>query len=213
VRSESDSVVPISAPNTGPDPRTAHQLDPPDPRVLAPTAPLTGLDPRASHRLPAPDGHVGLHDRDPGPDANSGPGFDNGGIQTMSAGAGTDAGSGIGPMRAEPDGAGGGAGGYGVDSVQMGQMADELDLAALILEKADKGLSESDATARMHSMLTAGGMLRSTTTDWDAEVTRLAKQCRTLADKLRRTHTNYATQEFRTAQDFQAILASTEGGA
>ncbi|GAA1349700.1 hypothetical protein [Streptomyces beijiangensis] len=171
MRSESDSVAPISAPNTGPDPRIAHQLDPPD--------------------------------------ANPDPGFNNGGIRTMAAGAGPGGDADVGPMQAEPDG----GGGYGVDSTELGKMADELDLAALILEKADKGLSESDATARMHSMLDSGRMLQSTTSDWDAEITRLAKQCRSLADKLRQTHTNYTTQEFRTAQDFQAILASSERGA
>lgn len=90
-------------------------------------------------------------------------------------------------------------------------MADELDLAATILEKADKGLAESDTTARVHNMLTSGQMLKATTGDWDEEITRLAKECRSMADKMRQTHTNYTTQEHRTAQDFQAILASLEG--
>ncbi|MFE5893055.1 hypothetical protein ACFQ6E_29510 [Streptomyces sp. NPDC056462] len=103
--------------------------------------------------------------------------------------------------------------GYGVSNAELGKMADELDLAAQILEKADKGLAESDTTARVHKMLTSGRMLKSTTGDWDDEITRLAKQCRSMADKMRQTHTNYTTQENRTARDFQAILASLEGDA
>jgi hypothetical protein len=128
--------------------------------------------------------------------------------------AGTGRGGATGPSSAPATQAGGADNnGYGVSNAELGEMADELDLAAQILEKADKGLAESDTTARIHHMLTSGRMLKSTTGDWDDEITRLAKQCRSVADKMRQTHTNYTTQEQRTAQDFQAILASLEGDA
>ncbi|MFI5758107.1 hypothetical protein [Streptomyces sp. NPDC051569] len=158
--------------------------------------------------MPAPDGRTDL--RDPGPAAGTDPdpGFD-GGIRTMSAGGGPSGGSAVGTPQASADD----SGGYGVNNAELGRLADEMDEAALILENADKGLAESDATARTHSMLASGRMLLSTTSEWDGEITRLARQCRSLADKLRQTHTNYTAQEHRTAQDFQAILSSSERGA
>ena len=186
---EPDSVAPISAPTIGPDPRTSYRLD-----------------------VPAPDAGPDVRDRNPAPEVNPDPGFDYDGIQAMSAASGP--GSVTGPSSAPVTQAGGADdNGYGVSNAELGKMADELDLAAQILEKADKGLAESDTTARIHTMLTSGRMLRSTTGDWDDEITRLAKQCRSLADKMRQTHTNYTTQEHRTARDFQAILASLEGDA
>lgn len=118
-----------------------------------------------------------------------------------------------GPPTTQSGGGGGAGGGYGVSTSELGKMADELDEAARLLEKADKGLSESANTARMHSMLAAGRMLSGTTSAWDEEVTRLAKQCRSLADKMRATHTTYTTQEHRTAQEFDVILAGLGGGA
>ncbi|MDI3407831.1 hypothetical protein [Streptomyces cavernicola] len=127
------------------------------------------------------------------------------------------AGTGTGPGPAGPAGApsigtaqsGSADNGYGVSNTELGKMADELDDAAEILEKADKGLAESATTARVHSMLTSGKRLRGATADWDDEVTRLAKQCRSLAHKMRETHKNYRAQEERTAQEFAAILGAT----
>jgi hypothetical protein len=205
VSTEPDSVAPISAPNTGPDPRTSYRLDMPAPDAGADVR--TGPDSRNSqpadhtHQMPAPDGPTDVRDWNPAPGTNPDPGFNYNGIQAMSAGT----------PAAQASGAD--DNGYGVSNAELGKMADELDLAAQILEKADKGLAESDTTARIHNMLTSGRMLKSTTGDWDDEITRLAKQCRSLADKMRQTHTNYSTQEQRTAQDFQAILASLEGDA
>ncbi len=185
-----DSVAPISAPATGPDPRTNYGVDMPP----APGATDNG-DPHGT------SGSV--------PD----PGFTyDDGTRTQTTSAGTGPMSAPGPNNVPATQAGGADdNGYGVSNAELGKMADELDLAAQILEKADKGLAESDATARIHHMLTSGRMLRSTTSDWDDEITRLAKQCRSLAGKMRQTHTNYTAQEHRTAQDFQAILASLEG--
>ncbi|MGI5372784.1 hypothetical protein ACQEV2_00650 [Streptomyces sp. CA-251387] len=156
--------------------------------------------------MPAPDGPTDVRDRNPAPGTNPDPGFNGNGIQAMSASTGPSS-------TPAPQAGGAEDNGYGVSNAELGKMADELDLAAQILEKADKGLAESDTTARIHNMLTSGRMLKSTTGDWDDEITRLAKQCRSLADKMRQTHTNYTTQEERTAQDFQAILASLEGNA
>ncbi|MDG4856964.1 hypothetical protein P8605_02110 [Streptomyces sp. T-3] len=216
---------PMSAADTAPDPRFQAPTTPltgPDPRIEAPTTPVTGLDPRDTqqpgrvHQMPAPDGPTDVRDRNPAPGANPDPGFQPSGIQTMSAGTGP---SGPGPSGPGPGGtsatqaSGADDNGYGVSNSELGKMADELDLAATILEKADKGLAESDTTARIHNMLTSGRMLQSTTGDWDDEITRLAKECRALADKMRQTHTNYTAQEHRTAQDFQSILASLEGDA
>ncbi|KUL24584.1 hypothetical protein [Streptomyces regalis] len=160
--------------------------------------------------MPGPDGPTDSRDFNPAPGTNPDPGFNYNGIQAMAAGTGP--GVATGPSSAPATQAGGADdNGYGVRNAELGKMADELDLAAQILEKADKGLAESDTTARIHTMLTSGRMLKSTTGDWDDEITRLAKQCRSLADKMGQTHTNYTTQEERTAQDFQAILASLEG--
>ncbi len=207
---EPDYVAPISAPNTGPDPRAGYRLDTPAPdtRPDIRTGPDSGDSQPAgrTHQMPAPDGPTDVRDRNPAPGTNPDPCFHYGGIQTISAGTG--------PSSAPATRAGGSDdNGYGVSNAELGKMADELDEAAQILEKADKGLAESDTTARTHNMLTSGRMLKSTTGDWDDEITRLAKQCRSLADKMRQTHTNYSTQEQRTAQDFQAILASLEGDA
>ncbi|MGW7198734.1 hypothetical protein [Streptomyces chryseus] len=207
---EPDSVAGISAPNTGPDPRTSYRLDNP--------APDAGPESRNSQpadqilQVPAANGPTDVGDWDPAPGTNPAPGFDHNGIQAMSAGTGPGGATG---GSSTPAAQAGGAEdhGYGVSNAELGKMADELDLAAQILEKADKGLAESDATARIHTMLTSGRMLKATTSDWDDEITRLAKQCRSLADKMRQTHTNYTAQEHRTAQDFQAILASLEGDA
>lgn len=207
-------MAPISAPNTGPDPRTSYGLDMPAPDARP--AVHTGPDPGNSqpadqtHQMPAPGGPTDVRDRNPAPGTNPDPGFNSNGIQAMSAGTGPGGATGGTPA---PQSVGADDNGYGVSNAELGAMADELDLAAQILEKADKGLAESDTTARIHNMLTSGHMLKSTTGDWDDEITRLAKQCRSLADKMRQTHTNYTTQEERTAQDFQAILASLEGDA
>lgn len=213
---EPDSVAPISAPNTAPDPRTSYRLDMPAPDAGPDVR--TGPDSRTSqpadqtHQMPAPDGPTDVRDRNPAPGTNPDPGFNYDGIQAMSAGTGP--GGATGPSSASATQSGGADdNGYGVSNAELGKMADELDLAAQILEKADKGLAESDTTARIHDMLASGRMLKSTTDDWDDEITRLAKQCRSLADKMRQTHTNYTTQEQRTAQDFQAILASLGGNA
>ncbi|MDG4858540.1 hypothetical protein P8605_10315 [Streptomyces sp. T-3] len=59
--SESDSVAPISAPNTGLDPRTSHRLD-----------------------VPPPDARPDVRDLDPSPGTNPGPAA-HGGLQPMSA--------------------------------------------------------------------------------------------------------------------------------
>ncbi|WP_327354518.1 hypothetical protein [Streptomyces sp. NBC_01304] len=59
--SESDSVAPISAPNTGPDPRTSHRLD-----------------------VPPPDARPDVRDLDPSPGTSPGPAA-HGGLQPMSA--------------------------------------------------------------------------------------------------------------------------------
>ncbi|MFE6174679.1 hypothetical protein [Streptomyces sp. NPDC056464] len=160
----------------------------------------------------APDGPTDVRDLNPATGTKPDPGFNHNGIQAMSASTGP--GGATGPSSTPATQTGGtDDNGYGVSNAELGKMADELDLAAQILEKADKGLAESDTTARVHKMLTSGRMLKSTTGDWDDEITRLAKQCRSMADKMRQTHTNYTTQENRTAQDFQAILASLEGDA
>ncbi|MDI3420338.1 hypothetical protein [Streptomyces luteolus] len=146
----------------------------------------------ASTHAPAqPDRHADVRDLDPAPAPAPAPAA---GVTTMQSG-------------------GGAGGGYGVSTTELGKMADELDEAARLLEQADKGLSESENTARIHSMLAAGRMLSGTTSAWAKEVARLAKQCRSLADKMRDTHTAYTTQEQRTAQEFEAILAGFERGA
>ncbi|NUP23618.1 MAG: hypothetical protein HOZ81_47690 [Streptomyces sp.] len=184
----------------------------PDARPAVHTGPDPGNSQPAdqTHQMPAPGGPTDVRDRNPAPGTNPDPGFNSNGIQAMSAGTGPGGATGGTPA---PQSVGADDNGYGVSNAELGAMADELDLAAQILEKADKGLAESDTTARIHNMLTSGHMLKSTTGDWDDEITRLAKQCRSLADKMRQTHTNYTTQEERTAQDFQAILASLEGDA
>ncbi|MDG4856960.1 type VII secretion target [Streptomyces sp. T-3] len=200
---------PMSATDSTPDSPLQTPTAPltgPDPRIEAPTTPLTGLDPRTSHEMPAPDAPTDVRDRNPAPGTNPDPGFNSHGIgiRPRSAGSGPD----IGPMQASGD-----DNGYGVSNAELSRLADELDEAAAILEKADKGLAESDSAARTHGMLTSGRMLKKTTGDWDDEITRLAKQCRSLAGKMRQTHTNYTAQEHRTGRDFQAILASLEGDA
>ncbi|MDQ8706604.1 hypothetical protein RCO28_29630 [Streptomyces sp. LHD-70] len=165
-------------------------------------APEAAPEAEAPTHAPAqPDTHTDVRDLDPAPATVPAPAPAPGpgpaaGVTTMQSGGG-----------------GGAGGGYGVSTTELGKMADELDEAATLLEKADKGLSESANTARIHSMLAAGRMLSGTTSAWDKEVTRLAKQCRSLADKMRETHTTYTTQEQRTAQEFEAILAGFERGA
>ncbi|MGW7053596.1 hypothetical protein [Streptomyces sp. NPDC054887] len=189
----------MPAPDAGPDAGTG-------------SAPRTSQPADQTNQLPAPDGPTDVRDRDSAPGTNPDPGFDYDGVQTMSAGTGPGGATGrSGTPVTQADGAD--DNGYGVSNAELGKMADELDLAAQILEKADKGLAESDTTARIHTMLTSGRMLKATTSDWDDEITRLAKQCRSLAGKMRQTHTNYTAQEHRTAQDFQAILASFEEDA
>ena len=81
-------MAPISAPNTGPDPRTSYGLDMPAPDARP--AVHTGPDPGNSqpadqtHQMPAPGGPTDVRDRNPAPGTNPDPGFNSNGIQANS---------------------------------------------------------------------------------------------------------------------------------
>jgi hypothetical protein len=218
--------VSVSAPNTGPDPRTAYRLPDPDTsRDVQDLDPAPGANPdpggvytgdirttpasaggtsvpgAAGSPIAAPDHPVDVRDLDPAPGTHSS-GSGSGGIQLKSSG-------------------GGGGGGVqttgfsGVDDPAALNCAgvNSNQLASLVHSGGDVG-EDGDMLAAVGSLTgdmwggDLGLALMHTLETWDKQARSLTRTCADIGDKCIRTAHNQTATESANASEMDAVRAS-----
>ncbi|MFI1733805.1 WXG100 family type VII secretion target [Streptomyces acidicola] len=233
--SDFDDIRPVSAPNTGPDPR-----------ISAPTAPATGVDPRTAYQTPDPPAQADVRDFDPAPDAGSDPAFTYDGMQATPAADGdavqghriatpdnpTDVrdldpaprattGGGNDSGRLQVMSAGGGSGGVqtnGMSGVQdpaalnrAGQASTEM--AGVVQNHGHVGSDERmwGAVGALSGDLWGGQLgveLSKTMESWDRQATKLKKLCQEIGTRCTTTAGNYTRTESANEQEMNAVRSS-----
>ncbi len=190
VSSDFDDIRPVSAPNTGVDPR-----------ISVPTAPATGVDPRTAYRMSASPARADVRDLDPAPRATTGGGHDGGDIRLMSAGGGA-----------------GGVQTNGMSGVQdpaalnrAGQASTEM--ASVVRSHGHVGSDERmwGAVGALSGDLWGGQLgveLSKTMESWDRQATKLQKLCQEIGTRCTTTAGNYTRTESANEQEMNAVRSS-----
>ncbi|MER6091053.1 WXG100 family type VII secretion target [Streptomyces bluensis] len=188
--SDFDDIRPISAPNTGPDPR-----------ISAPTAPNTGPDPRTGYQMPDPPTQADVRDFDPAPGATTGGGHDSGDIQFMSAGGGS-----------------GGVQTNGMSGVRDPAALNRAGQASTEMASVVQSHGHVGSDDRMWGGVGAlsgdlwggqlGAELSKTMESWDKQATKLKKLCQEIGTRCTTTAGNYTRTESANEQEMNAVRSS-----